>query len=313
MSNEQNQQNDVDWEEARRYVLDLQPVVSDVLPLLVSSPDFLCIGAQKSGTTWLYKNLLYHPLIWLPPIKEINYFTSLYVKNCLDNNRRHRKQQIFESRSWWISAGRSEPVRRPALECLALLEQELLTTDWYRRIFSYKSADQLSGDITPDYCLLPRAGIRHALEINPAIKIIVLLRDPAERALAHARMLCGKRCTARALLDLSMSDVFDTLAQYSDYPRWLARWDGIVFPGNVHIDYLNEISHHPLKVLMRACKFLGIPFHTKLFPEAHHRVFEGPKAEEDMGEVLYVLRQKMRRIYEELKIRYPEIYSVFCP
>ena len=37
-------------------------------------PDFLCIGAQKSGTTWLYHNLKQHPQVWLPPVKELHYF-----------------------------------------------------------------------------------------------------------------------------------------------------------------------------------------------------------------------------------------------
>jgi len=37
-------------------------------------PDFLCIGAQKSGTTWLYHNLGLHPQIWLPIVKELHHF-----------------------------------------------------------------------------------------------------------------------------------------------------------------------------------------------------------------------------------------------
>jgi len=36
-------------------------------------PDFLGIGAQKSGTTWLYQNLAAHPQIWMPPVKELHY------------------------------------------------------------------------------------------------------------------------------------------------------------------------------------------------------------------------------------------------
>src|SRR3984957_2732032 len=43
-------------------------------------PDFLCIGAQKAGTTWLHKMLGQHPGAWLPPIKEIHYFDRLYRK-----------------------------------------------------------------------------------------------------------------------------------------------------------------------------------------------------------------------------------------
>lgn len=39
-------------------------------------PNFLCIGGQRSGTTWLHANLNKHPEIWLPPVKEILYFNE---------------------------------------------------------------------------------------------------------------------------------------------------------------------------------------------------------------------------------------------
>lgn len=37
-------------------------------------PDFICIGAQKSATTWLYAQLRQHPQVFLPAIKELNFF-----------------------------------------------------------------------------------------------------------------------------------------------------------------------------------------------------------------------------------------------
>lgn len=37
-------------------------------------PDFLGIGAQKAGTTWLYENLRHHPDLYLPEPKELHYF-----------------------------------------------------------------------------------------------------------------------------------------------------------------------------------------------------------------------------------------------
>jgi len=37
-------------------------------------PDFVCIGAQKSGTTWLYDLLKLSPDVCLPDTKEIHYF-----------------------------------------------------------------------------------------------------------------------------------------------------------------------------------------------------------------------------------------------
>ena len=37
-------------------------------------PDFIGIGAQKAGTTWLHHNLQAHPGIWMPKEKELHYF-----------------------------------------------------------------------------------------------------------------------------------------------------------------------------------------------------------------------------------------------
>lgn len=45
--------------------------------------DFLGIGAQKSGTTWLYENLKRHQQIFMPEIKEIHFFDE-HFKNGLD-------------------------------------------------------------------------------------------------------------------------------------------------------------------------------------------------------------------------------------
>ena len=49
-------------------------------------PGFVCIGAQKGGTTWLYENLNSHPEVWMPPIKEIHYFNRLCVNEALLGN-----------------------------------------------------------------------------------------------------------------------------------------------------------------------------------------------------------------------------------
>src|ERR1700749_4313420 len=53
-------------------------------------PDFLCIGAQKAGTTWLDSNLRRHPDVWLPPLKELHYFNSVHINGHLKWNLKHR-------------------------------------------------------------------------------------------------------------------------------------------------------------------------------------------------------------------------------
>ena len=38
-------------------------------------PDFMIIGAQRAGTTWLYKNLREHPGVYMPAKKELEFFS----------------------------------------------------------------------------------------------------------------------------------------------------------------------------------------------------------------------------------------------
>jgi len=39
-------------------------------------PDFLNIGIQKGGTTWLYRQLCMHPEISRLPTKELSYYNQ---------------------------------------------------------------------------------------------------------------------------------------------------------------------------------------------------------------------------------------------
>jgi hypothetical protein len=130
-------------------------------------PDFLCIGAQKSATTWLYASLASHPIVWLPPVKEIGFFNSIHIPAVREESVAHRRRQVDESRKWWLEPGRNPRVQSRRLACLDVLDSDLLTDEWYSKIFTFHGSDQLCGDINPDYGMVPRAGVRHALGSKP--------------------------------------------------------------------------------------------------------------------------------------------------
>ena len=46
----------------------------------MSKPNFLVVGAQKSGTTSLYSYLKQHPQIYMSPLKEPHFFVSHVLK-----------------------------------------------------------------------------------------------------------------------------------------------------------------------------------------------------------------------------------------
>lgn len=111
-------------------------------------PDFLIIGAQKSGTTTLFSDLVQHKLIHGALIKEVHFFDG-----GLDPS--------FDT----YEAG----------------------FDWYRSHFPLKSNLQpsaLTFEATPLYLFNPLVPAR-IKQCLGEIKLIAVLRNPVDRAISH--------------------------------------------------------------------------------------------------------------------------------
>lgn len=118
-------------------------------------PDFLIIGTKRGGTTSLWNWLLQHPAM-LPLVPAVQHLKSAHYFY------------------WHYDRG----------------------LDWYRGFFPLAStrarvhrrtgAAPVAGEASPYYLFDPRVPERVARDL-PAVKIIVLLRDPVERAYSHYR------------------------------------------------------------------------------------------------------------------------------
>ena len=100
-------------------------------------PNFYCVGAPKAGTTSLYYHLKEHPQIFLPKIKEPDYF------------RMERTTSI--------------------------------SLEKYKSLYQEASGYPAVGDMTTIYLMDEEVPAR-IREVSPGAKIIVMLRDPVERA-----------------------------------------------------------------------------------------------------------------------------------
>ena len=111
-------------------------------------PDFIIIGAQKSGTTSLYDFLIKHPAIAPAAKKELHYFSVQYARGEL----------------WYRSN---------------------FPTNLSRSAFYKKTTQRLlSGEASPLYLFYPMVPDRMK-EILPDVKLIVILRNPVDRAYSH--------------------------------------------------------------------------------------------------------------------------------
>jgi hypothetical protein len=272
-------------------------------------PDFLCIGVQKAATTWLHRNLNTHPDVFLAPIKEVQYFSSLYLaRSGEDQWQSYRNRQIEAAKLRLTKVGpRRAEEAEARQQSLHALEDGKLDDERYCGLFAGRRVDQIAGEISPAYALLPRVGIRHVLSINPRMKFLVMLRDPAARLVSSLLMSAGKHATSERVWEMLRGKPAERFAQASDYATWLRRWFGLAGRENFHLEYQGDVGKQPLAVLERVCGFLGIAFVESDFHKAEQEVFSSRRTDEDVEAMRAFIRERFANLYDALDRDFPDI------
>jgi hypothetical protein len=211
--------------------------------------DFLCIGFQKAGTTWMNAALKQHPEIWLPFIKELHYFDVLHLDFPRDLQYRALEIQVEKLRDAGCSSIADSYYEK-------ILDRDVVFTDhWYRHIFSAARQDQIKGETTPYYCCLPREGISHIIQMAPEVKIIILIRDPVERTKSSLKMFL-KNNPEKSQLDFLRSPA---IIARSNYKENIPRWESCISSTKILYIPFGRIKNKPLELMAGVEKFLGVP------------------------------------------------------
>ncbi len=248
--------------------------MSDSTAPSVRFPDFLCIGAQKAGTTWLDANLRRHPGIWMPWIKELQYFNDIYIPGHRGWTQRHRHAHAENAARRLVARSAGKTPDTKALERIAAIAAEPISDEWYGRIFAEAGQGRICGEVTPEYSLLPPEGIAHVRRLNPGMKIIFLMREPVERCWSHLRMLARGRQNFDHLAAAGLQDVIDR-SRYGDI---LGRWVEVFGSDAVFTARIEDVSAEPEPFLRAVVAFLGLEWSPAVAARASEPVFVGPAA-----------------------------------
>lgn len=162
-----------------------------------------CAGAVKAGTTWLYDYLRDHPETYLRSIKEMQFFDRLEAGN-LKARIRHLDKEIagFEAELETGTAKWPTWVLRQIgdrAEYKKIIGSGDAPVDAYLRYLTAGADDKrLVGEMTPEYGLLPPAGMTAINNLAPDVRWIFLMRDPVSRLWSHIRMLVRRSKAAPA-------------------------------------------------------------------------------------------------------------------
>jgi hypothetical protein len=178
-------------------------------------PDFLIIGAQKGGTSFLYHLLTQHPLVEPANRKEVHFFDGMYG----------------------------------------------LGAEWYRWCFPQpKEIDgqkTISGEATPSYLYYPAVPKRVA-ETVPQAKLIVVLRDPIDRAYSHYQMQVKRGMEVNAFEE-AIEHQGSTYLPRGFYVEQLLRWSEFFSREQMLVIKSEHFFEAPIESLNIVLDYLDLP------------------------------------------------------
>lgn len=244
---------------------------------MIRLPNFFLVGAPKAGTTSLYHYLDQHPEIYMSSIKEPNFFSAEIREENFDPALRPEVARDARSLREYLDGPMSEK------------RFGGIVTNWedYLRLFANAENQTALGDASVCNLWSPTASEQIAARI-PDAKILVMLRDPAERAYSqyhhgvgdgairwsfrehierNLRHRSGQFCVEYPFLELGLYS--QQLSRYLDR-----------FGKNVWIGFYEDFSERPVQVCQEIFRFLGVS--TEFSPDMGKRYLPAGKAGETM-------------------------------
>lgn len=208
------------------------------------------MGAPKSGTTSLYTMLRQHPQIFMPDLKEPQFFASAPRDDLAD----------------WFP----REAKRPH------------TLDEYLALFSDAQPGQRAGESSTFYISSHTAADRIA-EVQPQARIIAILREPVSflRSLHLTLLLIAYETETDLQVAMSLEQarregkhiprhcVRPELLQYSEHVRYvkqLRRFERVFPPGNVLVLINDDLWRDVHAMTRRVLRFLDVDDQHPIHP-----------------------------------------------
>jgi hypothetical protein len=182
--------------------------------------------------------------------KELFFFSRL-------KNADHPKFQSNDL-GWYLSFFR-DPVWRWGAKQFICLRM-------YRQFYR----PRVRGEATASYAVLDRDVIAEIVALRPDIKVILMVRNPIERAWSHAKKdLVRNR--GRRLEDVSEEDfraffTDDYQLRCAHYVENIDNWNAFLRPGHLLVAMFDDIETRPEELLRDVLRFLGVCAEERYVP-----------------------------------------------
>ena len=203
------------------------------------------VGTPKAGTTSLYHYLNEFPEILMSSEKEPDYFS---VKEILEQGLYYGESKID-----------------------SLIK--------YNNLFSKRDKEQFFGEASVSYLFYPEVSTR-IKAYNPESKIIIMLRNPIERAFSHYLMDYRLGLTSKSFEEEFKNQESLNFQQYfllGNYYNQVKKYLKVFETKNVHIIWYSDFKQNAEKELQKVIDFIGLKSDFKVDLSKIHNSFSMPK------------------------------------
>jgi len=219
-----------------------------------AGPDFVGVGAQKSGTSWLAKMLDQHPDLYVSPEKEVNFFSNHFERGydwynaCFAGRAGRLAGEISVNYAY---TPRPDPGRK-----------QFYPKRNYRHLVRFwKKYPAARDELRAHY---------------PKLKVFMLLRNPVERAWSHywywrnRKERIGKHTSVVPFAQM-FADDGRWMRLQGEYGSLVTYWRE-AFP-EMGVFFYDDIIENPLGMVQQVYAFLGVD--ASFAPEVNTRVKAG--------------------------------------
>jgi Sulfotransferase family len=239
-------------------------------------PNFFLVGAPKTGTTSLCNYLRQHPEIYISPVKEPCFFAC-------------------EMRSEKFSPAFADLARRSSRNLLKYIDGPMsdpnpggIVSDGnaYLKLFKNVGAEKAIGEASVCYLWSPTAPAKIRAQV-PEAKIVVILRDPVERAFSQYLQYAASgllKTTFRQHIELCLRNTDPALGplrpflEYGLYYQQVKRYLDAFSPARVRIYIYEEAWQSPSRFLHDLFCFLGVDAQVHVDTSIKDLERRGPKS-----------------------------------
>ena len=177
------------------------------------TPNFLYIGPDKAGSSWLHEVLKTHPLVFMPDAKDLYFFDRYYDRGL----------------------------------------------SWYLGLFAPAGPQHLVvGEVCQDYLFHADAAVRISSTLGDGVRLMVTLRDPADRAFSsylYALKQGEQHGTFLEALDSPGLRLLEHGRYASSLEPYLARFGR----ESLHVAVFDDLVADPQRFIDGLLTFLRLP------------------------------------------------------